>query len=38
MIYATIRQAEPWTPLSVLAGLLLLAGGLYWFWRAMKKP
>jgi hypothetical protein len=38
MIYSAIREAEPWTPFSVIAGLLLLAGIFYLFWRALKKP
>jgi hypothetical protein len=38
MIYAAIREAEPWTPGSVIAGLVLLAGALYWFWWELRKP
>ncbi len=38
MIYSAIREAEPWTPFSVIAGLLLLAAILYFFWRELKKP
>ena len=38
MIYAAIREAEPWTPFSVIAGFLLLAAFGYFLWRQMKKP
>ncbi|HSL24865.1 MAG TPA: LPXTG cell wall anchor domain-containing protein [Acidimicrobiia bacterium] len=38
MLVAVIRQAEQWNPGSVLAGLLLLGGALYWFWRQLRKP
>jgi hypothetical protein len=38
MIYSAIREAEPWTPLSVTAGLLILAAIGYFLWREMKKP
>jgi hypothetical protein len=38
MMYSAIREAEPWTPLSVVAGLLILAAVGYLFWREMRKP
>jgi hypothetical protein len=38
MIYSAIREAEPWTPLSVIAGLLILAALGYVLWRQMRKP
>lgn len=38
MIYAAIREAEPWTPFSVIAGLLMVAGICYFIWREMQKP
>jgi hypothetical protein len=38
MIFAAIRQAEPWTAGSVIAALVLLGGGLYFFWRQVRKP
>jgi LPXTG-motif cell wall-anchored protein len=38
MIYSAIREAEPWTPVSVIAGLLILAAIGYLFWRETKKP
>jgi hypothetical protein len=38
MIYSAIREAEPWTPFSVIAGLLILAAVGYLLWREMKKP
>jgi hypothetical protein len=38
MIYSAIREAEPWTPISATAGLLILAAIGYLLWREMKKP
>ena len=38
MIYAAIREAEPWTPFSVIAGILMLAAICYFVWREMQKP
>jgi hypothetical protein len=38
MMYSAIREAEPWTPRSVIAGLLILAAVGYLFWRQMRKP
>jgi hypothetical protein len=38
MILAVIREAEGWNAGSIAAGLLLLGGALYWFWRELRKP
>jgi HAMP domain-containing protein len=38
MIYSVIREAEPWTPFSVIAGLLILAAIGFLLWRQMKRP
>ena len=38
MIYAAIREAEPWTPFSVIAAILMLAAICYFVWREMQKP
>ena len=33
-----IREAEPWNPLSILAGLLLLSGLCFLVWKLASRP
>jgi hypothetical protein len=37
-VFASIRQAEPWNPLSVIFALAMLAGISYLIWRAARRP